>query len=656
MFLISFVLLYFELLCIRWIPAYIRYLSFFSNVILLGAFLGMGIGMLCARRKANFMVAFAPLLLVFVFLVNRLKFEMKIDTSQALYFTSEVGRLQFQTSVESFFLLPFVFVMVMLLFICLGQPLGRLLPKFPPLTAYSISIAGNLAGIALFMMNGWLETAPEFWFSVLTLALALWWLSERNLKWLALAGLLLVAVTAQASRMSAHTLWSPYYKITMDSRPDEPGLIVLNVNNIGHQIMAPLDSTRSQYYGIPYRLAKRHFDDVLIIGAGSGMDTDRALAENAGHVDAVEIDPMIARIGRELHPNKPYSDPRVRVTITDGRNFLENSKDRYDLIIYALTDSLTLTSSVSSLRLESFLFTREAFERVKAHLNPGGIVAFYNWYRQPWLIAKIRVMLSEVFGEPVFVLAEPGTNRALIMSGEGAKSLNFSLGEDIARSEYPVPATDDWPFLYLKEPGIPVLYLKALGVIMMIALLAVFGFAPPEARGLMEPHFFFLGAAFLLLETQSVIKFSLLFGSTWLVNALVFFALLVLVLIANWIVSRREIRRPRVLYILLFAVLAANFLVPVSVLASGGAAVRYVAATAFLLSPVFLANLIFSSSFKGTVRADVSLASNLLGALVGGICEYLSLLTGYRALTLLVAAFYLLALWRRPAPRPINIH
>ena len=67
-----------------------------------------------------------------------------------------------------------------------------------------------------------------------------------------------------------------------------------------------------------------------------------ALSEGATHVDAVEIDPVLQRLGRDLHPEHPYQDPRVSVHIDDGRAFLERTRTSYDLILFALPDSLTL--------------------------------------------------------------------------------------------------------------------------------------------------------------------------------------------------------------------------------------------------------------------------------------------------------------------------
>ena len=105
------------------------------------------------------------------------------------------------------------------------------------------------------------------------------------------------------------------------------------------------------------------FDRVLIIGAGSGTDTALALAKGAKHVDAVEIDPELAQIGRDFHPEGVYKDPRVTVHVNDGRAFLNGSNEKYDLVVYALTDSLTLVSSTAGVRLESFLFTEESMRR-----------------------------------------------------------------------------------------------------------------------------------------------------------------------------------------------------------------------------------------------------------------------------------------------------
>jgi hypothetical protein len=158
-----------------------------------------------------------------------------------------------------------------------------------------------------------------------------------------------------------------------------------------------------------------------------------------------------------------------------------------------------------------------------------------------------------------------------------------------------------------------------------------------------SPHFFVLGIAFMLLETRSLVSFSLLFGTTWLVNALTFFAILASVLLAILINARFPIRRPNLLYVLLFGVLALAWLVPPESLLIDPPWLRYGLAAALAFAPVFCANLVFSHSFRDTRTADMAFASNLLGAMVGGALEYLALITGYQALLAVVALLYALA-------------
>ena len=107
---------------------------------------------------------------------------------------------------------------------------------------------------------------------------------------------------------------------------------------------------------LPYLLnrdaGRPAFSDVLVIGAGTGNDVAAALAVRSRHVDAVEIEPVITEIGREDHPNDPYSPRRVSLHLTDGRSYIRNADKSYDLVAYGLVDSLVLHSGYSTLRLE----------------------------------------------------------------------------------------------------------------------------------------------------------------------------------------------------------------------------------------------------------------------------------------------------------------
>src|SRR5262249_23195322 len=129
--------------------------------------------------------------------------------------------------------------------------------------------------------------------------------------------------------------WSPYYRI--DYQPDAK---LIRVNLIGHQQMVSRQAPHLAY-ALPYLLRRdvggKAPKEVLIIGAGSGNDVSRALEWGAAHVDAVEIDPVIQRLGERDHPDRPYQDTgRVQVHLDDGRNFLHSTERKYDLITYAL--------------------------------------------------------------------------------------------------------------------------------------------------------------------------------------------------------------------------------------------------------------------------------------------------------------------------------
>ena len=143
-------------------------------------------------------------------------------------------------------------------------------------------------------------------------------------------------------------------------------------------------------YEMPYQRLATPPKDVLIVGAGNGNDVAAALAAGAEHVDAVEIDPRAAGPRRRrITPTHPYDDPRVTRITNDGRAYLQQTDKKYDLIIFALPDSLTLVSGQSAVRLESFLFTKEAMEAARDHLNPDGAFSMYNFYREPWLLDRL---------------------------------------------------------------------------------------------------------------------------------------------------------------------------------------------------------------------------------------------------------------------------
>jgi hypothetical protein len=205
------------------------------------------------------------------------------------------------------------------------------------------------------------------------------------------------------------------------------------------------------------------------------------------------------------------------------------------------------------------------------------------------------------------------------------------------------PATDDRPFLYYAGGGIPAIYLWTLGGILAISLIAVRALGGPFRT--MRPYadLFFMGAAFLLLETKNIATFALLFGTTWLVNALVFGGVLIVVLAA--VETTRRVRTPPlpVVWGLIAASLAIAYIVQPEWLLPLPFAPRLIVATLLAFVPIFLANVAFAKRFAASDDSQGAFGLNLLGAIVGGCLEYAALLTGYNNLLILVAGLYLLA-------------
>jgi hypothetical protein len=653
-FLVSFTLLFFELLCIRWIPAYVRYLSYFTNFILLASFLGMGVGILAARRATFRFPPFSTLVLALAAVVALNRFELNISSTDVLYFGS--GTTGFARA-ESFILLPLIFTFVAAAFIPLARSLGLLFTKTEPLTAYTFDILGSLAGTAAFFLIAYFSLPPVFWFG----ALALLILSLGERRTFLMTALPVIAAAAIALLLQRNTHWSPYYKITLT--PAQPSGYELDVNSIGHQSMIPWQSKEPFYRRVYELFPDARFEHALILGAGTGSDTATALAHGVQKITAVEIDPVIQKLGAQLHPDHPYSDLRVTLVNNDGRVFLRHTKEKYDLIIFALPDSLTLTSSIANLRLESFLFTQDSLNSAREALASNGVLVLYNYYREPWLIEKLAGMVSHTFGQDSFVSTYGGEGRGAVIingprlatssavkagpyreqSATDATRLRVT-GEGLMGTSSIPPATDDWPFVYLPHKSFPALYLRGLAVVVAISLAGIWWIAPRGTLRRFDWKMFFLGAAFALLEVKALITFALLFGSTWIVNSLVFFAILFSVLLAVRVNTAFRLRRIRVFYVFLFAMLVLNLSVRPETLLFANVFARYLTASLLIFAPVFLANVIFSHAFRDTETADVAFASNLLGIMTGGMLEYLSMLLGYHALLWFVIAFYALAM------------
>src|SRR3989449_7824247 len=129
-----------------------------------------------------------------------------------------------------------------------------------------------------------------------------------------------------------------------------------------------------------------------------GNDVAAAIRNGAGHVTAVEIDPLILQLGEKLHFEKPYSSPLVQHVRDDARNYVQNSNDRFDLIVFSLLDSHTTNSHFTNIRIDNYVYTMEALQQTKRLLKADGILVVKFQVDTPWIAGRLYGLLNTVFG------------------------------------------------------------------------------------------------------------------------------------------------------------------------------------------------------------------------------------------------------------------
>ena len=647
LFSLTFLMLFVELALIRWLGANVVYMSYYSNFVLLGSFLGFGLGFLWVGRSPRSLFPYVPVLLgALVAFVYVFEVPLKWTTREVIFFET----IEPESPFPRWIVLVVLFVAVALVMAAIGDGVARTFGRFEPLEAYRLDLLGSVAGIAAFSALSFLGARPLVWGLIILLVLGLTLplridVARRAFVPLVLAGVggLLLVVPLVVEAGDDNVIWSPYYRITHHIN-DAAG-IGTKVNQSPHWEQIPSDGS-PLYETVYQRTTRPDGGDVLVIGAGSGNDVAVALERDAEHIDAVEIDQRLMDLAKTGHPDEPYADPRVDVHIDDGRAFLERSDKKWDRILLALPDSLALVQGQSAIRLESYLFTVEALEAAKEHLKPGGSFAMYNYYRQDWLVDRYANTMASVFDQPPCVSRWPVFSLAVLTASDDASALDCPDEEVWSSASGDDPVRDDRPFPYLRNRAIPTDYLLAGGAMLglsVVAVIAILGVGRQLTSAVQYADLFFMGVAFMLLETKSVTQFALLFGTTWFVNSLVFLGVLLSVLVAVAVSRRVTFRRPALLYGVLLAALALAFVVPPSSLLELAVVPRFVAAVTLAFFPIFTANLVFTQRFKSTSSSTVAFGVNLLGAMVGGLMEYTALITGFRGLLVLVAIAYGLA-------------
>jgi len=682
LFLVSFSSLYLEILLIRWIGTEVRLFAYFQNLTLIACFLGFGLGCYRAEeRKTHLFEATSVGVLVILAGISAAPWKVLLEIlSSGLAFSPDAAiwsdnlALRPDQLAGLFVICVFVVTALLLLVVATMIPVGQWVGHYlnaadNVVAAYSVNLLGSLAGIWLFAGMSALRLSPFYWFGLAFLLYVIVRNPARKFDRLApvlmMVCLILLFHTAFLGRWSE---WSPYQKLEIESLPDRQYNI--RVNNTGYMTIGNLspeylanhpdlaEEYQSSSYDAPFHLVGSR-DRVLIVGAGAGNDAAAALRNGAREVDAIEIDPVIYSLGKRLHPDHPYDSAHVHVILEDARSYLRRATQRYDVIIFGLLDSHTQFSGYSNMRIDNYVYTEQSLSEAKRLLNPTGVLIVKFEVRAPWtwMGQRFYVMFDNLFGRPPVVFYAPAVGGLLSAtefvasndSGSWERASQPSMAKFIQENPAafplssdgaPPPITDDWPYVYHRSRTIPRTYLTVSLILMAIAVLSTRrAFEPKKAS---TWCFFFLGAGFLLLETQLISRLALYFGSTWWVNCLALSAILIVLILANLFVQRAPGRPLAAPYVLLVGSLLAIYFISWDSLHFDTRILGIMLAGAYCV-PLFFVGVIFAETFRRCENKSSAFGSNIIGAVAGGLAQNLSFIIGLKALLLLAAIFYTFA-------------
>jgi hypothetical protein len=664
MFALSFTALFLEMMVIRWVPSVVHLVAYYANLMLLSSFLGLGVGAVAADRRWKLLGWFPAFLALDIgmLLVDR---NTVLGTS-----SSEAHFFALPPSMFHAYVLVRIFAMNALLFVPLGQRMGVLFNGLPRLSAYAWDLAGSLSGTLCFGLFSLKLFSPVLGMAgVMLIYLAI---SPRR-RWLVALPFFAVVIAMIVRNSDPKAIWSPYYYITVnrletpntsESPPpaaalqgQDPPVYLVRVNQFGYHYDGALDVGRytagtkaAEYirwleleYKLPYAVTQG-FDRVLVVGAGGGFDVEAALECGVKHVDAVEIDPAIISISRSFNAGAPYADPRVSVHIDDARSFLAKATPGYDLVVFGFLDSQALFSTMNNVRLDGYVYTVESVRTAYRLLGEHGMLSLSFYLGKPWLGPKLFQLVAEATGRtPTMYLDERGQTLILCVPKDPHVILpqrvaHFHKAGYGAVAPFDLP-TDDWPFLYLIRKTVPSDYVIAIASLLAFSIATV-GFLRRRSFGRGDLHFGLLGMGFLLLETKSISDSTLFFGTTWFVTLIVVVGVLLMVIAAN-LVAERLRGFSFWMYVPLFAILVLLVIVPREHVLQYGFAGRMLWTLLVVPLPVFFAGIIFSTTFREALVPSAVFGANLIGAMIGGFCEYLGMAVGNHMLSAVVVIAYL---------------
>jgi hypothetical protein len=679
-FVLAGLTLFLELALIRWQASLFPAFALYKNFTLLACFCGLGIGYALALRSPLLLPATLPMLALNLLLLTVLRYGSDMPGATLLFVVpvSEEGSVlgshvtstdfltRFLYSIPVYLLLVGTFSLNALTLVPAGQFCGYLMEQDTPLTSYGCNLLGSIAGVVHLFVLSWFWTGPVLWFGLSAGVLLSYVLVSPPARRVALwAAALCVMVVAWPVEPLVQSIYSPYQLIQKVTTSD--GLMRILASGSYFQEVWDLSASNANretnkrlrdacgYYELPFRTADS-LGRVAIVGAGSGNDVAAALRCGASAVDAVEIDPAVRDLGRQNHPERPYQDARVRSIVNDARTFFRRTDQDYDAIVYSLLDSHILLSHGSNVRVDSFVYTEEAFREAYAHLKAGGLMSVsFTISAQNIMDKKVFRMLTGLPGASAPLAILPGNNPAhattfmikkggeTTVPGEqmkyyGHRNVSHMYVQS-ANEPLDIP-TDDWPFFYMDTKTYPTSYVLALAMILVMSLGLVRLLLPGHGWDRSLVPFFLLGAGFMLVETKAITELGLLFGNTWHTIAITLVSVLLMAFLANALVGRVSVSLLIPAFAMLLSVILAGYFVATRGSVPHAGLPSKLAVLVLLTSPLFFSGIVFSTLLKATADVAGAMAYNLMGAMVGGLLEYNSMQYGFASLYVMALAFY----------------
>ena len=663
--------LYLELMIIRLHSSFFQLFGFFKNISLLSCLLGLGVGYLFGHKKLFSLRWVFPLLAIQISFMYLLKstpigplMQNPITEQWAMGLTRAEGFLQFFL-IYSFVIL--IFLSNAVIFVPLGHLVSRLMQKQEKLKSYSWNLIGSILGIIIFSLMSFYWTPPSLWILVGFFIYLIF--VEKNILDILIPSvsvLFLLLIMIIPKEINKQDIYSPYQIISLEhpSSPTAPTNVL--VSNTWFQHPYDLSGKTKYYppplaanYSAPYDIISKVPKKILIVGSGTGNDTAYALQKGVKEIDAVEIDPVIIDIGKKYHPQKPYQSEKVNLIQNDARNFIQHTKNKYDLIVYGLLDSHASLSGKGGIRLDSYVYTVEAFKESKKILNENGYISLSFYLSEVELGSKIYLMLKEAFDgrEPLvisqnfgktdkfksqpyaFIIGNKIDNNFDISNSGLSKVTVFSKNNYLSKVD---KSTDDWPFFYMPSKVWPKSYIFIIFLIFISSFLFIQNTNPINKKNF-SPACFFLGSGFMLIETKGITELALVFGSTWFVVSIVIGFVLLMADFANLLIIKKIKIEVWLIYLLILISVSLGYLYTLIDHGSINPIAQKILTPLMLTIPIFFSGLAFSKQLSVEKTLTVALSSNILGAIFGGLLEYNSMYFGFRSLYILGFIMYLTA-------------